>query len=58
MKKIFAGAFSSICLAGTAVFSASAATVDLPDAFSDLSGIIEIALKIIEFISKVISFFS
>ena len=57
MKKLFMGALSTACIAGTAIFSASAATVELPDAFSDLSGIIEIVLKIVEFISKIFSFF-
>ncbi len=57
MKKFILGAVSAVCLCAPTLFSASAATVELPDAFSDLSPIIEIVLKIVEFISKIFGFF-
>ncbi len=58
MKKLLIGIISTVYLSFPALFSASAATVELPDAFSDLSAIIEIVLKVVEFISKIFSFFA
>lgn len=45
-------------LAGGTAVNSIAATVDLPEVFSDLSPIIEVILKIVEFISKIFSFIS
>lgn len=61
MKKVQKSIIALI--AGTSVFSltafnAFAATVDLPEVFSDLSPIIEAVLKIVEFISKFFSLLS
>ena len=58
IKKILAGAVATAVVLSTSAINSLAATVDLPDAFSDLSPIIEIVLKIVEFISKIISFLS
>ena len=58
MKKFILGAVSAFCLSSPALFCASAATAELPDAFSDLTAIIEFALRVVEFISKVFGFFA
>jgi hypothetical protein len=57
VKKIITSIATALCLGGTAVFSASAATVNLPAEFDDLAGIFEIVLKIAEFIANLVSFF-
>ncbi len=58
IKKMFVGMAATGAVLSTAAINSFAATVDLPDAFADLSPIIEIVLKIVEFISKIISFIS
>ena len=58
IKKLFLGvSAAALTLSFTAVNS-FAATADLPDMFSDLSPIIELILKIVEFISKIASIFA
>ncbi len=58
IKKLLLGiSAAAVTLSFTAVNS-FAATVDLPDVFSDLAPIIEILLKIVEFFSKIASIFS
>ena len=58
IKKMLVGMAAIGAVLSTAAINSFAATVDLPDAFADLSPIIEIVLKIVEFISKIISFLS
>ncbi len=58
MKRILTGAAVSLAaMAGLSVQS-FAATVDLPPVFDSISPILEIFLKIVEVLAKVISFFS
>lgn len=57
-KKAIIAAMTGASVIGLTAVNSFAATVDLPDVFSDLSPIIEIVLKIVEFISKIASFFA
>ncbi len=57
MKRFFTGvAVALAAMSGLAVQS-FAATVDLPPVFDSISPILEIFLKIVEVLAKVISFF-
>ena len=58
MKRILTGAAVALAaMAGLSVQS-FAATVDLPPVFDSISPILEIFLKIVEVLAKVISFFN
>ena len=58
MKRTLTGAAVALAaMAGLSVQS-FAATVDLPPVFDSISPILEIFLKIVEVLAKVISFFS
>lgn len=58
IKRLFAVMLSTLAvMSGTALCS-FAATVDLPPEFSDFVPIIEFILKIVEAVSKFVSFFS
>ena len=58
MKKIIAGIATFSALAFATAIPSLAATVDLPPEFDSIAPIFEIALKIIEFISKIIGLFN
>ncbi len=61
MKKLkrsaAAAAVAAAAMSGLA-FQSFAATVDLPQAFDNLAPILEIFLKIVEFISRIVSVFN
>lgn len=58
MKKFITGAVTAITVAIATAVPSFAATVDLPAEFSELAPILEIALKVIEFLAKIAHFFS
>lgn len=58
MKKAIAYITSAVIVLSATAIPSLAATVDLPPEFTSLAPILEIVLKIVEFLSKIISFFS
>ena len=58
MKKFFTGAITAATVLFATAIPSFAATVDLPAEFSELAPILEIALKVIEFLAKIASFFA
>ncbi len=56
MKKLFAGVITALTVVCGTVVPSFAATVDLPPEFSELTPILEIALKVIEFLAKIAHF--
>ncbi len=56
MKKLFAGAVTAVTVVCATAIPSLAATVDLPPEFSELAPILEIALKVVEFLSKIAHF--
>ncbi len=56
MKKILAGVITALTVISVTIVPSLAATVDLPPEFSELAPILEIALKIIEFLAKIAHF--
>lgn len=57
-KRVLAGSAAAVAVFGVTAVQSFAATVDLPDAFSDLTPIIEFVLKLVEFLSKIFSIFN
>lgn len=58
MKKAIAYITSAAIVLSATAIPSLAATVDLPPEFASLAPILEIVLKIAEFLSKIIGFFS
>ena len=56
MKKILASVITALTVISVTIVPSLAATVDLPPEFSELAPILEIALKIIEFLAKIAHF--
>ena len=58
MKKFITGAVTAITVATATAIPSFAATVDLPAELSEIAPILEIALKVVEFLAKIASFFA
>lgn len=58
MKKLFAGVVTALTVISATIVPSLAATVDLPPEFSEIAPIFEIVLRIVEFLSKIASFFA
>ncbi len=58
IKKALIGALTGAGVIAFAAVNSFAATVTLPPEFDDVKYLVEIVLKIVEFLAKVISMFS
>ncbi len=56
MKKFFAGIATTITVLFATAFPSFAVTVDLPPELSEITPILEFALKIVEFLAKIAHF--
>lgn len=58
MKKFFTGVITAVTVLFSTAIPSFAATVDLPAELSEIAPILEIALKVVEFLAKIVSFFA